>query len=247
MNRAGRGIPPFRRLLAALACLALLPGPAMAQTAQPVELELVLAVDTSTSVDDQEFALQTQGLAEAFLHPDVVNAVRQAGSRGVAVSVVQWAGAGAQATVVDWFVVRDSASAAILSRRIAAAPRALKGMTDIAGVLQFSMQSILANRHDGTRKVIDVSGDGSGDAMRAAAARDRVLANGIVVNGLVINNVDYSLGELANIDLYSHYRDNVIGGPGAFLMTAKDYDDFRIAIRRKLVREIIGPVSAARD
>jgi hypothetical protein len=65
-----------------------------------------------------------------------------------------------------------------------------------------------------------------------------------VVNGLVINNVDYSLGELANIDLYSHYRDNVIGGPGAFVMTAKDYEDFRIAIRRKLVREIIGPVSA---
>jgi hypothetical protein len=144
-------------------------------------------------------------------------------------------------------VVRDSTSAAALSRRIAATTRALNGMTDIAGVLQFSMRSILSNDLDGARRVIDVSGDGTGDAGKDAAARDAALAQGIVVNGLVINNVDYSLGELANIDLYSHYRDNVIGGPGAFLMTAKDYDDFRVAIRRKLVREIIGPVSAGSD
>lgn len=237
-------VPLMRCLLVALASLALLPGNARAQSGQPVDLELVLAVDTSTSVDEQEFALQTQGLAEAFLHPDVVNAIRLAGRKGVAVSVVHWAGAGAQATAVDWFVVRDSASAAALSRRIASTARVLNGMTDIAGVLQFSMRSILSNGLDGARRVIDVSGDGTGNAGKDAAARDQALAQGIVVNGLVINNVDYSLGELANIDLYSHYRDNVIGGLGAFLMTAKDYDDFRVAIRRKLVREIIGPVSA---
>jgi pyruvate/2-oxoacid:ferredoxin oxidoreductase beta subunit len=236
-----------RCLLAVLASVAWLCSVARAQTAQPVDLELVLAVDTSTSVDEKEFALQTQGLAEAFLHPDVVNAIRLAGRNGVAVSVVHWAGQGAQATAVDWFVVRDSTSAAALSRRIAATTRALNGMTDIAGVLQFSMRSILSNDLDGARRVIDVSGDGTGDAGKDAAARDAALAQGIVVNGLVINNVDYSLGELANIDLYSHYRDNVIGGPGAFLMTAKDYDDFRVAIRRKLVREIIGPVSAGSD
>jgi pyruvate/2-oxoacid:ferredoxin oxidoreductase beta subunit len=237
----------MRCLLAVLASLVLLCSGARAQTAQPVDLELVLAVDTSTSVDEKEFALQTQGLAEAFLHPDVVNAIRLAGRNGVAVSVVHWAGQGAQATAVDWFVVRDSTSAAALSRRIAATTRALNGMTDIAGVLQFSMRSILSNDLDGARRVIDVSGDGTGDAGKDAAARDAALAQGIVVNGLVINNVDYSLGELANIDLYSHYRDYVIGGPGAFLMTAKDYDDFRVAIRRKLVREIIGPVSAGSD
>jgi pyruvate/2-oxoacid:ferredoxin oxidoreductase beta subunit len=237
----------MRCLLAVLASLVLLCSGARAQTAQPVDLELVLAVDTSTSVDEKEFALQTQGLAEAFLHPDVVNAIRLAGRNGVAVSVVHWAGPGAQATAVDWFVVRDSTSAAALSRRIAATTRALNGMTDIAGVLQFSMRSILSNDLDGARRVIDVSGDGTGDAGKDAAARDAALAQGIVVNGLVINNVDYSLGELANIDLYSHYRDYVIGGPGAFLMTAKDYDDFRFAIRRKLVREIIGPVSAGSD
>jgi pyruvate/2-oxoacid:ferredoxin oxidoreductase beta subunit len=236
-----------RCLLAALASVAWLATVARAQTAQPVDLELVLAVDTSTSVDAQEFALQTQGLAEAFLHPDVVNAIRLAGRNGVAINVVHWAGPGAQATAVDWFVVRDSTSAAALSRRIAATTRALNGMTDIAGVLQFSMRSILSNDLDGARRVIDVSGDGTGDAGKDAAARDAALAQGIVVNGLVINNVDYSLGELANIDLYSHYRDYVIGGPGAFLMTAKDYDDFRVAIRRKLVREIIGPVSAGSD
>ena len=227
-----------------LVALLLAATPACAQVLQPVDLELVLAVDTSTSVDADEFALQTQGLAEAFLHPDVIAAIRNAGVNGVAVAVVQWAGEDAQATVIDWQVVRDGQTAARLSRKLAATPRAIKGLTDIAGAIRHSLNAIMTNHFAGARQVIDVSGDGSSDAASSEAARDEANANGVTINGLVIHNIDYSLGELANIDLARHYTSHVIGGPGSFMMTAKDYDDFRTAIRRKLVREITGPLAA---
>ncbi len=218
-----------------------------AHSQQPVDLELVLAVDTSTSVDAREFALQSRGLAEAFLHPDVVAAIRFAGTQGVAITLVQWAGEARQATAVDWQLVRDGRTAAALSARISASPRALRGLTDIAGAIGYSVNSIEANNYLGVRRVIDISGDGSSDARRSEAARDAAMARGITINGLVIHNEDIDLGELANIDLREHYANHVIGGPGSFMMTAKDFDDFRTAIRAKLVREITGPVSAAID
>ncbi|MGB7204361.1 MAG: DUF1194 domain-containing protein [Anderseniella sp.] len=219
-----------------------------AQGTQPVELELVLAVDTSTSVDADEFDLQTSGLAQAFLSPEVVSAIRAAGGdQGVAISLVQWAGKARQATVVDWQLVHDAQSAAAFAARIAATKRIIDGLTDIAGAIDYSVKSIEENRYEGTRKVIDVSGDGSSDARSSEASRNSANAKGIIINGLVIHNVDYSLGELANIDLHEHYANHVIGGSGAFLMTAKDYADFKIAIRAKLVREITGPVSASAD
>ena len=233
----------------ASAVLALLPlaadNPA-ARAQQAVELELVLAIDTSTSVDDREFELQTKGLAEAFLHPDVVNAIQLAGPRGIAISVTHWAGQNQQATVVDWQLVRDGQTAAQLAARIAAVPRTIQGLTDIAGAIGHAAAGIASNTYDGERRVFDISGDGSSDAASSRAARDAANALGITINGLVIHQQDYSLGELANIDLREHYARNVIGGPGAFMMTASDFEDFRIAIRRKLVREITGPLSAKR-
>ncbi len=218
-----------------------------AQVRQPVELELVLAVDTSTSVDAQEFALQSQGLAEAFLHPDVVAAIRFAGPQGVAVSLVHWSGEARQAVAVDWHVVRDGQTAADLSAKISASSRTIEGLTDIAGAIGFSVNAIETNNYSGRRRVIDISGDGSSDARRSEAARNAANASGITINGLVIHNTDIDLGELANIDLRDHYTNHVIGGPGSFMMTAKDFEDFRIAIRAKLVREITGPVSARLD
>lgn len=218
-----------------------------AQTLQPVDLELVLAVDTSTSVDAREFALQSQGLAEAFLHPDVVAAIRFAGTQGVAVTLVHWAGEARQAIAVDWNVVRDGQTAAELSAKISASPRTIEGLTDIAGAIGFSVNAIEANNFLGARQVIDISGDGSSDARRSEAARDAASARGITINGLVIHNRDIDLGALANIDLRDHYTNHVIGGPGSFMMTAKNFEDFRVAIRAKLVREITGPVSAKLD
>lgn len=238
---------PAGRLASFLLGSVLLSSGAGAQGLQPVDLELVLAVDTSTSVDPQEFALQSQGLAEAFLHVDVIAAIRFAGAQGVAVTLVQWAGEARQATAVDWHVVRDGRTAAELSAKISASPRAIRGLTDIAGAIGFSVNSIETNRYLGARRVIDISGDGSSDARRSETARDAANASGITINGLVIHNKDIDLGELANIDLREHYANHVIGGPGSFMMTAKNFDDFRTAIRAKLVREITGPVSAALD
>ena len=219
---------------------------ASAETLQPVDLELVLAIDTSTSVDEAEFRLQRQGLAEAFLHPEVIGAIQAAGDLGIAVAVVEWSGRNRQQTVVDWMHVRGQGSAAELSSRIAGAPRALNGMTDIAGAIRYSVLQIEGNTYDGRRRAIDISGDGSSDSMRSGRERDRAVARGITINGLVIYNEDIDLAELAKIDVREHYANSVIGGNGAFMMTAADFDDFRVAIRRKLVREITGPATARR-
>jgi hypothetical protein len=232
---------------AALAAAALCAG-AGASRAQgggrAVDLELVLAIDTSTSVDAQEFHLQRQGLADAFMHRDVVRAIRGAGELGIAVTLVEWAGEHRQATVVGWTHVHDGASAAALAARIRAAPRAMAGLTDIAGAIRYAVAAIEANAFEGYRLAIDVSGDGSSDAQRCERERDRAVARGITVNGLVIYSDDVDLGELANTDVREHYANHVIGGAGAFMMTADDFSDFAAAIRRKLVREIAGPATA---
>lgn len=218
--------------------------PGHAQTGRIVDLELVLAIDASTSVDAEEFALQRQGLAEAFLHPDVVGAIQAAGDLGVAVTIIQWSGSGQQFISVPWVLVRDRDSAAQFSQRIRQAPRSIQGMTAIGDAIHFSIAALQANAFEGRRLVIDVSGDGSGDARTSEAGRDRAIARGITVNGLVIDNEDIDLGVLAKLDVRDHYANHVIGGFGAFLMNAADFADFRIAIRRKLIREITGPATA---
>lgn len=205
-----------------------------------VELELVLAIDTSTSVDAQEFALQKNGLALAFLHKQVVDAILSNGKLGVAVSVVQWAGARRQATVVDWSILRSELDAQLFSAKIFATTRMFTGQTDIGGAIIHSVASLETNAITGLRRTIDISGDGSGDDARSAQGRDMALARNITINGLVIDNEDIDLGILAKLDIHRHYNDFVIGGAGSFLMIAKDFDDYAVAIRRKLVREIRG-------
>ncbi len=211
-----------------------------------VALELLLAVDTSTSVDREEFALQQRGLAEAFRHPDVISAIERAGEGGVAVSLVHWSGKGQQRTSVGWMVVRDAKGAGALAGKIEMSSRLLSGFTDIAGAISHGLSALQGNGYEGRRKVIDVSGDGTSNGPSAAAARDAAIARGVTVNGLVIHNEEYDLGELAKINLFDHYKTHVVGGPGAFLMAAKDFYDFRIAIRKKLVREITGPAVSQR-
>lgn len=219
------------------------PRAVVAQNRQPVDLELVLAIDTSTSVDPTEFDLQWRGLARAFLHPDVIGAIQAVGDLGIAVTMVQWAGRSSHRTSVEWTFIDDAASAARFSAKIAGAPRMMRGFTDIGGAIRFSAQSIAQNGYEGSRKVIDVSGDGASSTGSPARARDIAVAQGITINGLVIYNeaLELDLGKLASISLRQHYRDNVIGGPAAFLMIADDFDDFARAIQEKLVREIMGP------
>jgi hypothetical protein len=225
--------------LATIGAVAMLGGPASAQMSTPVDLELVLAVDVSSSVDSSEFHLQMDGLSEAFRHPAVTAAIRSAGNLGIAVALVQWSDIRQQELAVDWTPVGNIVSSDALAEKIANTPRLIPGGgTALDGAIQFSTQQIDSNRFRSLRKVIDISGDGDGDpGLLSRHMRDRAVARGITINGLAILDNDPMLGR--------YYRLNVIGGTGAFVMTADDYGDFGNAILRKLIREIVGVPTAA--
>jgi len=213
---------------------------AAAVTAQElVDLELVLAIDTSSSINEEEYRLQLDGLAAAFRHPAVAKAVEVAGNRGIAVALVQWAEVFDQVVVVPWTLVRDSTDAHALADRIAATPRQIKGgATAISSALEFAVGEIENSPFEGLRKVIDLSGDGRANhGPIPTLGRDRAVKRGITVNGLAI------LNEIPLLDRY--FRNNVIGGGGAFVMVAKDWQVFEKAILEKLVREIsLSPLAA---
>ncbi len=225
---------PIRRHVLALFLAALswpfFATPARAQTA--VDLELLLAVDVSASVDSSEYALQVHGLAAAFGDPVVREAVRRGGSKGIAVAVVQWAGGRDQAVAVDWTHLRDDAGLDDFASRIAAMPRMfVGGDTWLGRAVRFSAAAVLGNRFRAPRQVIDLSGDGGAETIGLTKqARDEAIAAGLVVNGLAIET-DYP-------GLLEFFRSNLIGGPGAFALRAADYDDFAAAMRQKLIREI---------
>ena len=204
-----------------------------AQSQQIVDLELVLAVDASASVDSEEFDLQVQGFAEAFRHPEVIAAIRSIGNSGIAVAVVQWAGLRQQALTVNWTLVGDAASGEAIAGRITDAGRRLVGATHIDNALRFSIELLADSPFQGRRQVIDVSGDGEANIGASPhSAREAAVAAGITINGLaVLNEVP---------DLARYYGGQVVGGAGSFLMTAQDYNDFAIAIRLKLIQEILG-------
>ena len=230
---AGKLIPR-----ATLAALALSASAASAQT--PVALELVLAIDTSTSVDDSEFELQQQGLANALTSSEVLQAIELNGARGVAIMVMQWSGDSAQFVSVPWTRLTSAPEVVDFAEKIRTSQRLTYGFTDVAGALNFSRDQLNSNAWLGERRVIDVSGDGTASNNLSAPARDAAVAEDITINGLVIFNIEYDLGELAEIDLVQHYTNEVIGGPGAFLMTAASFKDFEDAMRKKLAREIGG-------
>ncbi len=210
-----------------------------AQGRRPVDLELVLAVDTSSSVSPDEFNLQMQGLAAAFREPAVHAAIQAAGDLGIAVAMVQWSDNRKQTLAISWQMVRDPGSALAFAGAIDATPRYLiGGGTAIGGAVNFSAFHLRTNRFEGRRKVIDVSGDGrTNQGSNPARARDDAVAQGITINGLAILNED------ALVD--RHYLANVIGGTGSFVMQADDYADFARAIVEKLIKEIAGvPIAA---
>jgi hypothetical protein len=207
--------------------------PVLAESGPVVALELILAVDASTSVDQHEYGLQIGGLAEAFRHPAVHAAIRQSGDEGIAVAVVAWSGASSQSVLVPWIRVVDAASALRLADLITVPGRAADGNTAIAKALRFMMPLFEANGLNGRRKVIDVSGDGRDNrGPPPITVRPRLLEAGITVNGLAIMSDD--------VGLHRYYIENVITGSGAFAMAVDGYDDFADAILKKLLREIIG-------
>jgi hypothetical protein len=230
----------LRRVVAALAG-ALLLGSAAAM-AEPVDLELILAVDVSRSVDEEEAALQREGYAEAFRHPAVINAIQSNANRRIAVAYVEWAGSHYQKLMIPWTIVGDAASGERFADIIMTLPRVAERWTSISGAIDFSMRVFAISPYRGTRRVIDVSGDGVNNNGRPAnEARDEALAAGVTINGLVIMNdrptpgFSEFYGQPA-LDLF--YRDHVIGGPGAFVVAIEDFSTFAYAIRNKLIREI---------
>ena len=230
-----------RALLAAAVVLA----SAMALTQQPaaaqlVDLELVLAVDASSSVSAEEFELQTRGLALAFRDPKVLRAIRAIGDLGVAVALFQWSENSKQVLAVDWTVVRDAESARAFSDMVADTPRFVAGGTALGNAMQYAIHQLKINGFEGRRKVIDVSGDGRPNrGVHPGNPRDAAVALGITINGLAILNEELTLD--------TYYRLYVAGGAGAFVMTANDYQAYAEAILAKLIREIGEPLVAARQ
>jgi len=206
--------------------------PPAAAPGQRVDLNLVLAVDSSGSVDDDRFELQKQGYARAFLNPRVLNAIRNGNEQAIAITMVQWTGPTLHVVMVPWTVIRDERSAQAVAAAITTAPRQIfGGGTSVSGAIDFSVLLLNASPYRGTRRVIDISGDGSNNLGRPAEqARDEAVRAGIRINGLPILAVEP--------DLDQYFRQSVIGGPGAFIVPVKNYDAFADAILRKLVAEI---------
>ncbi len=213
------------------------PGPVRPAAAAPgnqtrVDLNLVLAVDASGSVDDERFELQKQGYAKAFLNPRVLNAIKNGNEGQIAVTMVQWTGPTLHVVMVPWTVIHDQRSAQTTAAAIVAAGRQIfGGGTSISGAIDFSVLLLNASPYRADRKVIDISGDGSNNLGRPAEqARDEAVKMGIRINGLPILSVEP--------DLDQYFRTSVIGGPAAFIIPVKDYNAFGDAIMRKLVQEI---------
>jgi len=216
--------------------------PAAAQAPlERVDLELVLLADATGSIDDDEILLQRQGYAEAMADPQVLWAIDNGGAEGrIAVTYVEWAGVAAQDVVVDWTVVADEASARAFGDRLMAAPRRARGTNAIGAALLKGLDLIEENRFDGWRKVIDLSGDSSWNPQgpTIAHARDAVLGAGVVINGLAILCRPPCSGRPRAEDLEAEYAEHIIGGPGAFVVTADGGESFAQAVRRKLILEI---------
>lgn len=225
--------------LAILAVAAIPEHAALADT--PVDLELVLAVDVSGSMDLDEQALQRQGYIAAILQPDVLAAIRSGPFQRVAITYVEWAGPGAHGVAVPWTLIEDATSAAAFAAALDDAPPARMRGTSISGALLFSAPLFEGNGFEGMRRVIDVSGDGPNNAGGPVVpARDLALQQGIVINGLPIALKGGGSWSLGGADLVAYYRDCVIGGPGAFVVPVTATDQFADAILQKLILEIAG-------
>jgi len=229
------------RMLALIAAIVAAPVAARA-TPPVVDVELVLAVDVSWSMDLDEQEIQRQGYVEAIQDPDVIAAIRRGDWQRIAVTYVEWAGVGLVRTIVPWTVIEDADDARAFAEELSAAPLLRMRRTSISNALMQTGAMFEDSGFDGMRRVIDISGDGpNNQGIAVTAARDDLLADGIVINGLPIMIKRGNPGgyfHLEELDIY--YEDCVIGGFGSFIITVNDKTRFKEAIRRKLILEIAG-------
>lgn len=222
--------------------VALLLDAARIAAAEPVDLELVLAADGSGSIDDGEMRLQRQGYADAITDPEVLQAIGSGFLGRIAVTYIEWGGAGSQHVIVDWSVIDGPASAQRFADRLVKAPRAATGWNSIANAIAFAHKLMDANVHTGTRRIIDVSADaGNHGGMPLPVARQRALDADITINGLAILCRECN-GRPTSGDLEGHFRRDIIGGFGAFVVTVDSTTSFPEAVRKKLLLEIAQPV-----
>jgi len=237
-----------RLVLVALAAFVAAAAPARAAD---VDLLLILAADVSRSIDDVEFNLQRKGYASALSDPKVLTAIAGGPNRAIAICFIEWSDTLDQKVVVDWTTVRDGEDAAAVGATIMAAPRAFASRTSISGALYFALGQFSSAAPNAERRIIDVSGDGTNNAgPPVTEARDQVVSKGVTINGLAIINTQTRPGFTMHTQppggLPNYYKENVIGGPGAFLLVVENFETFADAITRKLVSEIAGTVPDTR-
>lgn len=204
-----------------------------------VDLELVLAVDVSYSMDTDELTLQREGYIDAITSPRVLDAIREGVYGRIAVTYVEWAGTETQANPVRWQVIDGPQSAQEFAGKIAEAPKMRAYRTSISTALLYSADLFDANPDKGPRRVIDISGDGPNNQGHVVTwARDQVVARGIGINGLPLTLKPPNALSLDIYNLEDYYRDCVIGGPGAFVIAVSDKARFAEAIKTKLILEI---------
>jgi hypothetical protein len=229
------------RICAALLVLAITAP--LARAGEPVDLLLVLAADVSRSVDQRKFQLQREGYAAAIADQRVLEAITAGRHRRIAVCFVEWSGASAQKLVIEWSMIDGPDAARRFGDQLLELPRSFAERTSISGAIDFAMALLARAPFDAARKTIDISGDGTNNSGRDVTfARDEALAKGVTINGLVILserplpwNPEHTNppGGLAN-----YFRNNVIGGPGAFVIVAENFNSFGQAIVKKLIAEI---------
>jgi Protein of unknown function (DUF1194) len=249
------GCAPMKKIAAVAMAIAGMLGSSIlspAARAENVDMLLVLAADVSRSIDESEFNLQRKGYAAAMTDPRVLRAIVSGRHHAIAVTFVEWSGSSDQNIVVDWTVVRDEEGAGSVAATMLAAPRSFLGRTSISAAIDFAMERFGAAPATGDKRIIDISGDGTSNSGRAVTeARDDAVAAGATINGLAIINTAASPGYAFHTQppggLPKYFEENVIGGPGAFLLQVENFDTFAEAITRKLVTEIAGSGSASQQ
>ncbi|SIO63925.1 Protein of unknown function [Bradyrhizobium erythrophlei] len=206
-----------------------------------VDVELALAVDVSYSMDMDELAIQREGYAQALVSKEFLQALKTGPNGKIAVTYFEWAASSDQKIIIPWRVIDGPETADAVAAEIMKTPIRRASRTSISGAINFAMPLFDENPHRGIRRVIDISGDGpNNNGGPVVQARDAALEKGIVINGLpiMVKEPSYSTMDIDNLDFY--YEDCVIGGPGSFVVSIKDREKFKEAIRTKLLLEVAG-------
>jgi len=223
------------------------PQPVQSRQDPAVDVELILAVDVSYSMDMEELAIQREGYAQAIVSKDFLSALKTGPNGRIAVTYFEWAASSDQKVIIPWRLIDGPESADAVAAEIMKTPIRRASRTSISGAINFAMPLFVENSYHGLRRVIDISGDGpNNNGAPVTLVRDEALAKGIVINGLpiMVKEPSFSTMDIDNLDQY--YEDCVVGGPGSFVITIKDRDKFKEAIRTKLVMEVAGRVPEKR-